>query len=550
MKNALHTIAPLWMVVIPFAAALGQTPPTASEAPGASSASASISGVIRVNGVPAASTLVALLESNVETKHCETDPSGHYSFSDIAPGRVQLRFKSQSGGPYLVSIVLKPGEKKFNSNLTIAEPGRILGKVTDEDKKPLKGVRVGLISADYGYGELRYSISATATTNEAGEYTLNDGEAGRAHFVLASNRPAYSQAISEAPADPEKRERILVSTYYPGTDSIESATPVIVPPGGKREMIDLQMRRSPSLCMEGKIGALPDGTPAHFEIGENQPPLWVAARGRVVVQPRLTPGEGGNFRVCDLHPGDYWLKTYSAGDAPQEHGVEIVTIADKDVSGIVVSPPSQFPIEGDVVWDGKPPGDPVPFELTVGIASTVGEFGGVTLNLPGTIPRHFALPVSNHGYLISVGKIPAGAYLRDITYDGRSILNQVFHPGAAAAADGLRIVLAHDGARMSVKATDKEGNPVADSNVIVMPASANSEAAMASAMVTGTTDSFGAWTSGPIAPGKYYVVTMAAPVNHSVETVDKLWRMRAGADVVELGGGATVQVNRVPVPME
>jgi hypothetical protein len=538
---------------IPPPSQQGSQPPPASSTPSGAGALASIAGVIRLNGTPAASTLVALVEGNIETKHCETDASGHYSFSDVTPGRVQLRFKSQSGGgPYLVSIVLQPGEKKFNSNLTITEPGRISGKITDEDKNPLKGIRVGLISAEYFYGALRYTISGTATTNEAGEYTVADGEAGRAHFVLASSRLSYSQAISGVAVDPAQRQPILMPAYYPGADSVDSAMPVIVAPGGKRELVDIQMRRSPSQCLEGKIGPSADGGPVHFEIGENEPPLWAsgASRARIVVQPRIVPGDGGKIRICDLHQGGYWLKTYSAGDNPNDHAIEYVSIGDKDVSGIEVNTPRQFPVEGKVVWDGKAPDDPVSAQIEVGITSTIGEFGNVSVHPSGTIPLDFALPVSNHGYILAVAKIPAGAFVKDVTYGGRSILNQVFEPGASAAFDGLRIVLAGDGGRVSLRAADKDGNAVADATVVIMPTNATSEAAMASAMVTGQTDGFGAWTSGPIAPGKYYVIATPMPVNRSFDTIAKLWRARGAAEVVELGAGATVQVSRVPVAIE
>lgn len=212
--------------------------------------------------------------------------------------------------------------------------------------------------------------------------------------------------------------------------------------------------------------------------------------------------------------------------------------------------PQQFPVEGDVVWDGQPPQDPVSGRLTLGITSTVGDRGNVSVDLAGAIPRHFTLPVSNHGYVISVQRVLAGAYIKDITYGGRSILNEVFQPGAAAAADGLRILLARDGAHISVRATDKDGNAAADASVIVLPANASSEAAMAGAMISGQTNASGTWSSGLVGPGKYYVIATTTPANHSAETIAKLWRARAGAELIEVDPGAAVQVNRVPAPLE
>jgi hypothetical protein len=413
----------------------------------------------------------------------------------------------------------------------------------------LKGIQVSLISADYAFGALRYGIASSGITNGDGEYTIPRVSPGRSFFVLAANGLLQSRAISDVPANPENRKSVLIPAYYPGTDRIESATGVILGPGEKREFIDIQMKSSPSRCLEGIIRTLDTTGSVRFEIGEDEPPLWTFGV-RTAVQPRVLTGEDGRIRICDLHPGDYWLKAYSAAAGSTDFGIETITIGEKDVSGISVTIPQQFPVEGDVVWDGQPPQDPVSGQLTVGITSTVGDRDKVSVNLAGAIPHHFTLPVSNHGYVISVQRVPAGAYIKDITYGGRSILNEVFQPGAAAAADGLRIVLARDGAYISVRVADMHGNAAADASVIVFPANASSEATMASAMITGQTNAFGTWSSALVGPGKYYVIATTTPTNHSVETIAKLWRTRVGAELVEVDPGATVQVSRVLAPIE
>jgi hypothetical protein len=326
--------------------------------------------------------------------------------------------------------------------------------------------------------------------------------------------------------------------------------PVTVPQGGQRELIDIQMKPAPSRCMEGRI-VTPEGSskPTLYEIGENDPPLWTV-NARISVGPRTPASADGKFRVCDLHPGNYWIKTYQDGDPNGGHGIEYVSIGDKDVSGIVAAPQRFFPIDVSAVWEGKPP-DTVESEgLGLTLTSTIGEYGNQSVDFSPKLPRTFNAAVHNHGYALSLRNIPAAGYVKDVTYGGRSILNQVFEPGASAAFDGLRIVLARDGARVSVKAVDKDGNAVADANVVIMPMNVTSEAAMAGGMVTGQTDSFGAWLSAPIAPGKYYVIATPTPVNRSFDTIAKLWRARAAAEVVELGAGATVQANRVPIVIE
>ncbi len=487
----------------------------------------SVTGVVRINGTPAAGVLVSLSGGDSIAKSCETDAAGRYAFTDLIPGTVRVQVKSRSGLQSTKSLEVEPG---INSvwHVSLAESVRITGRIRDENRAPLKGATVVLFFAEYSLGALKYIGASSVTTNDAGEYT-----------VVAPPRDAF-YVLARKPGH--------MPTYYPGAESIAGAAPIVVPLGGARDMIDVQMKAAPARCIEGKIETPPGEPPATFEISENDPPLWTA--GRIPVGQRIPAGEDGKFRACDLHPGDYWIKTYSSSDPQRGHGIQFVTIGDKDVSGIVTGPQPPFPVDGVVSWDGGTGADSPSIDLNVGIASSIGEFGAANVALSGALPRRFALPVSNHGFVLNIEKVPAGAYVKDVTYGGRSILNEVFNPGSAPAADGLRIVLARDGARVSVKAADKDGKPMYDANVAIIPAMLTTEAAAASAMITAKTDANGAWTSGPIAPGKYIVIATTSPVNRSPEVFRKVWQARSSSDVVELTPNGSAQLTRIPAPIE
>jgi hypothetical protein len=193
-----------------------------------------------------------------------------------------------------------------------------------------------------------------------------------------------------------------------------------------------------------------------------------------------------------------------------------------------------------------PPDNPLEVALDVAITSAAGEFGSASIPVAGTLPREFELPVSNDAYVVAVSKIPEGAYLKDIIFAGRSVLHELLQPGAMPDPQGLRIVLARDGARVSVRAAAKDGQPLTGVNIALFPAAATTEGAAASAMIVGQTDAAGAWTSGLIAPGKYYAIATVSPVNRSPDAFGKIWLRRSESLVVELGPNATMQVNRVP----
>jgi hypothetical protein len=91
---------------------------------------------------------------------------------------------------------------------------------------------------------------------------------------------------------------------------------------------------------------------------------------------------------------------------------------------------------------------------------------------------------------------------------------------------------------------------VADASVVIIPAVAANEAAVAAAMVTGRTDQNGSWTSRKLAPGNYYAIAVQTEVSRSPEVITQLWSRRNRAKEIKLlpNGAQTVTLN--PLPLE
>ncbi len=512
-----------------------------------------------------------LFEHDLFTKQIYTDASGRYSSTDVGAGPIRVHVVTRAGQIVDKTVSIVPG-RNAACDLSVSAAGQISGKVTGEDRKPIAGLRVTLLSANYEYGARRYIQSGFAITDPDGEYIIDRVAPGRAYIVFAK-RMLQRKAISGPFPDPEKRDPVLMPAYYPGAESIESATGVILSPGEKREFIDIRMRNGPSRCMEGMVQPRDGAGAVRFEIEEAEPEIWPVANPTVpaprggangfLILGRAPPagsiaGPDGVIRICDLHPGDYVLEAYSTGSdtgalgkdslAASKDLVKVpVTVADRDGGGIVLSPHPQPDLQVDVAWDGKPPEIPIAMRVAIDVTSADEDRWDAT-SFTNTVPHRFSVPVRNEKYFVTVQGVPAGVYVKDVTCGGRSYLNEVFP--AAAASSGLQVILARDGARVVVKAVDQDGNAVAGAAVVIMPAHADSEAAMASAMITGEADASGAWSSAMIAPGKYYVIATSVAVNHGVETVAKLWRARASAEEVEAAPGATIQLNRVVIPIE
>ena len=545
----------LAFVSVLYGGLLFQDQPTASQA---ASATGSISGVVRdsTSGAPVPNVNVSA--AGVSST---TDSHGNYTLRGLKPGRVQISATLQGAlGPTNKAVGLLDGQDLTGVDIRIPNMARISGKITGEDEKPLAGITVWLVGKEYAFGALRYLYSGSATTNEGGRYILSRVPPARGFLLLARKEAAMLKPVSEAPADPRLRAPVLAPTYYPGATAIETAVPLVLGPGENRESVDIKMSRSPSYCIEGTVRSGTGSSPVEFRISESQPvgmmglsllDTQTSRRAEVIIRagssPHGTAGADGKIRICDLHPGSYELSS----DSGDGFGVRTVTISDRDVSDVSVIAEPAVPVSGEIVWDGVAPEAPV-----TGVARMLYGQARRDMLVPVGAPIpgafKFRTPIFNDDYILEVIGLPVGLYLKDVTYRGRSIVNTLFHPGTAAEPAVVRFVLARDGGRVMVNVADGEGTPVGDADVVVMPANADSEAALASVLAWGRTDSFGAWTSEAIPPGKYYIIAGSLPVDRSADSIGKLWRARTKSEAqqIEVGPGAAVSVRLSPTGIE
>ena len=142
-------------------------------------------------------------------------------------------------------------------------------------------------------------------------------------------------------------------------------------------------------------------------------------------------------------------------------------------------------------------------------------------------------------------------YLKDVTYAGTSILHKPFYLGSAMAGAELRVIVDHDGGVLETRVVDGDVEPVAGTNVVVIPKEAKTLHALAATRITGETDQNGEYTSPGLAPGSYYVLaTRAALTDLSPETISALFNARLKAEEVEIVPNETVQLTLEPTVLE
>jgi hypothetical protein len=524
----------------------------------------SISGIVRnaTTGEPIANATVSVSAiGGSDAQRTTTDNEGAYTLSNVKPGerRVTAATPPQLAATFPATLSrmvdIQPGQKVTSLNFAIKLPGRISGRLVDQNDEPIAGADVILVAREYSLGALRYVYADAARTDDEGAYKINRVMPGRGYLVMATKRERKLGAIDEAPADPKLRRPAFAPTLYPGVTEIEGAQPLVLRAAELRENVDIRIRRTQSYCISGSAQG-PNGPEVlRFSIRQRQPHSGHSGDGAMfMMEPTGLTDRDGKLRICGLAPGEYHLNVWpEASGFPGYYGAAEVQLLDRDVDKLTVVARPHVSVTGEVTWDGERPETPVESKLNVWLkpltrANWMGEQSTHRLDVPGSFTWK-DLMVDPYWADLPQG-VPTGTYLKEFSYAGKNLLLEPFVPGSGTGEATLRIALGRDGGTIAANVADKDGNAVPDCRVLIMPVHADSEAALAAGIVSGQCNQSGAWRSRMIAPGKYAVLALPVPHNNSPEAIGKLWLLRSKATEVEVSPHGSAQVKLSPTSLD
>lgn len=520
---------------------------------------AAIRGVVRdqASGSAIEGAIMTLSGGAAGRAQTASDAQGHYAFKDLKPGsyvvnaQVMGQGRNRFAGPRMEKRVsVRAGQELESCDFRMMTYGKITGKVVDQNGEPMADVSVALVARVYSYGALRHVYSQIEKTDDRGIYTFSSVAPGRSFLVHARKVNYLINPVSEAPADPKLRKRATVATFYPSSEMIEGAAQILLNPGENREGVDITMARTPSYCMETEIPAeAPNDT--IFSVAEAQPTFGMSDESGLY---GMSPGgqikSNRKLRVCDLHTGEYQLELIRTSDDAQKpvyYSKTNFSIRDEDVKVPTMTLRGAIQVRGETVWDGSAPTEAgnlkVSFWLMPMNRPLIDRSETQIEPFPTPVPGTITFPhLYYDDYILKTFGVPKPYFLKDIVYGTASILHAAFHPGSAVGNATLRVVIGTDGGTLNVQVQDKDANPVPDIHVVLIPAEAATEAALAETITSGQTDDQGAYSSGPIAPGKYYVTTSPARVPPTPEAMTRLMQARIHAQEVEIGPKASVNL--------
>ncbi len=237
----------------------GQEPPPGAKTPVLNSA---VSGIVRDKGTGqplpgyTVSTYVGAtwvansiqMGPSTKTVKATTDESGRYRLGDLpaAPYRVVARSAKGGFGSDVTRYINLSGHDVDDINFDVAVEGVVKGTIVDENKDPVPGITVILVSREYYLGSSGYFFrTASAPSNDRGEYTIQGVPAGESFYLMAELRRQQLPAHSDSPLNAKLRRRVPMRTWYPNSPSKEGAAPVMLRPAEIREHVDIEMKKSP-----------------------------------------------------------------------------------------------------------------------------------------------------------------------------------------------------------------------------------------------------------------------------------------------------------------
>jgi len=509
-----------------------------------------------VTGEPLRKTQLILHGSTGGEYSGSTDTAGHFVIERIVPGTYNLtsqhqnfavlEYGSQHAGSPGTRFPLTAGQNMTGIEIKMVPFGVISGKVVDPDGDPVTGVPITVMR--WGFmrgGRQLMPAGGGGSTNDRGEYRIYNLPSGRYFLTARPVRSDLYQSLGEtargarAVARPEPVKESFAATFYPSAADATTAAPVLLTAGQEVTGMDIQLRKTRTYTVRGKIAGFQQGRryslamqPQESGSGAGGGSGNLGTGRAAAVRP-----EDGTFTISGVAPGRYSLVAVADNrvGARQE-----VMIGDGDLEGLVIAILEPGAIKGKVQIDAgatKPPS-------LKGIRISLSPVDGIPMNLPNAITGEdgsFSMEeVSADRYKVNCSPV-VGAYLRSIRWGGQiSNDGTVEMPAGGSAVLELGFAATSAVIEGDVKTSDDQ--PAAGIPVLLVPASGRE-----SDFRVMMADQKGHFSSKGMAPGNYTALSTDASIFSmpDAEFLKGIAKLTTPVNVEE-NGRATVTLKMVP----
>lgn len=433
-----------------------------------------IEGVVfGANGKPLSKSTVTLYPSPQQIESAQpaavttTDSSGKFVFEGVKPHAYTMTgehagYLMGSNGNKRTTLLLSgfvafdvgAGQHLNAMNFELVPYSTVTGKVVDEDGDPMAKVAVSATIFRWMQGQRQVMTVASAETDDRGDFKLSNMGPGKVNLGFrVSRNPVYQE--KPKPGQPEER---YLATYYPGVLDLSASTAVTIAAGVDVSGINMKLTRSPVYHVRGKVsGDVP--------VGRNL--QVVTADGGNDLEASAMVGPDGSFDLSGVAPGEHTLGVAANGSIAYQHVA--VGNGDAEVT-LSILPIAQLKGQVKIVdapTAGQSPNVPLNgIQISLASATAIGGQRGASPAEDGTF-TFGGVAAGKYELSTTPAFLPAGAYVKSMTYGGRDVTNGLDLSGGAGAGS-LEIGISLAGGAISVSvALEQDDSRVAQ--LILIP---------------------------------------------------------------------------------
>jgi protocatechuate 3,4-dioxygenase beta subunit len=398
-----------------------------------------------------------------------TDTEGRFVIEKIRPG--EYRARVERTGFVDARHNFQGRRLKFEAGQEIRDlvwhlvpAAAILGRVTDEDGDPIRGVIAGIMR---GYADPEklhgvFGMESMAITNDQGLFRIDGLQPGR-YYVAVQPRSQIGLASTEH-LSRDQNEMDYVTTYYPGTPDPNQAATLELRPGDETP-VKITLQKGPTFAIRGRIAPFADASSSGLVrlVGKNRG-IWL----------EVPVGKDWGFELRGIPAGPYLVTLDTAGDAPQ-YAMQPVQVTDRDVNNVFIGHAIVANIHGKIRAETNPKPDLSQFFVALGDASSENDFfhdelvlrsRGAEVAKDGTFVLSGVMPGSYYIELSS--KLPGNYFVKSIAADTRDVTDAPLKVGGGEHVS-VDLVISLNSTSIDGVVVDAKDKPVADVTVAAIP---------------------------------------------------------------------------------
>jgi hypothetical protein len=468
-----------------------------------------------------------------------TDSSGQFRFEGLPPGKYDLRATKPGFGSAIYGatsvrelgelISLEDGETRAGVKLRFLHSATISGRVLDPHGDPAINISVTLLTPGRNLGERVLVRYRGATTNDRGEYRLDDIAPGQ--YCLHAQQPPEFGA-----AEP------LTPQFLGGGRDSKDATILTIHGDENLAGIDFHMTSEPAVQIHGRVTGVPDtwrdvaGITIHlWTANEYVDSYW--GNSQTVEAPGyafsfdLRPGRYGIYAEVDIE-GKNWTASQYVDTNHLPGDIALALAPPLDVKG-------KLRIEGTVGPAG-PPASSFDIRLTrrgLGprISSSVAADGTFTLK-----------QVPPGEWLLNVNPLPPGAFLKVARFGDQDIrfARMEIKP---SSEDPVSIVISTNTAQVHGQVDAGSGDSKR-AGILLAPTGPYST--LTRFFYDVAADDSGKFELKDIAPGKYKIFALENLAPADFKTPEAASQLDPLGEELDLAEGASLELHPKLIPVE